>query len=112
VLVCADHAAIHVVGRPIELTSCIASLLQGGQERIPDAAVYPAAELAGDALPRAIAFWQVAPRDPGGMQPQNAIEHPAAITADKPALRVGQEWLKPRPLVVSEFMSMCHPLSV
>jgi hypothetical protein len=112
VLVGADDGAIHEVRRPVEPAPRIGPLLERRKQGVPDTGMDPAIELGGDRLPRAVVLWQVTPLGAGRMDLEHAVGQAAAVARSRSAARLGQQRLQPRPLLVSEVVSVSHPYSV
>lgn len=81
---CAHNRAIHVVGRPVAVTSGIALLLQRREDAVPHPARHPAVDAGGNALPRSVALGQIAPLGTGRVQPEHRSEH-LSVVAGRPS---------------------------
>src|SRR5204863_3134182 len=77
----------------------------------------PGVEVLVHRLPGAVSFWKVSPRSPRPQDPQNRIEHLPGIPRRTSGTRSfpGDERRYKCPLLVGNFVSMCHwpnPLSL
>jgi hypothetical protein len=79
-LVRTDDGAIHIVDSPVQVLCGVGLLLDRGKEASPDACLAPAVEAAGDGLPGAIPFGQVAPGSAGADDPEDAVEDAAVVS--------------------------------
>lgn len=101
----ADDGGIHEVQVPIEVAARRGGGLQGGQDLVPHPGAAPSVEPARHGADRAITLLrQVAPRRPGAMNPQDAIEDAAVIVVRTagPGFFRGQQGLQRRPLAISQ----------
>ena len=79
-LVRTDDGAIHIVDIPVQVLGGVGLLLDRRKEASPDARLAPAVEAAGDGLPGAIPFGQVAPGSAGAEDPEDAVEDAAVVS--------------------------------
>ena len=78
-LVGANHGAVDVMERPIELPRRVGMLLQFCQDAIPDAGTAPAIEAGGNRLPGTVLLRQIPPRRTRAIEPQQAVEDLAMV---------------------------------
>src|SRR5713101_6090474 len=67
----------------------------------------PAVEAAGDAVPRPVALWQIAPGNSRLCNPAHPVDHPTMVVgraARFPGALRWHEGLKPFPLLISKFV--------
>src|SRR5690242_3167865 len=107
-LVGAYHRAIDKVLLPIQCAGGIALALQFRQDAVPNAALAPAIEAAGDRAPGTEVLWQVPPRSAGTQDPANALNDPAMVMRGAARFRFlrGQQRFKPCPLLVCQGVSV------
>jgi hypothetical protein len=76
----ADDGAIHIMDIPVQVPCGVGLLLARGTEASPDACLAPAVEAAGNGLPGAIPFGDIAPGSAGAEEPEDAVEDAAVVS--------------------------------
>ena len=79
-LVRADDGAIHIMDIPVQVPCGVVLLLDRGKEASPEACLAPAGEAAGNGLPGAIPFGDIAPGSAGADDPEDAVENAAVVS--------------------------------
>jgi hypothetical protein len=107
-LVGAHHRPIDVVLLPIDLSTHIRLPLQLGQDACPKSTALPPIEARGDRLPRPVALGQVAPRGPGLVDPEHAVDDAPMVVERTASSSRGARWQKRRevcPLFIGQFVT-------
>jgi pimeloyl-ACP methyl ester carboxylesterase len=79
VLVGADHAAVHVMHQPVQLTEGVGAAGDLGQQPVEHTQATPAVEAAGDRAPGTKGVGQVPPRRAGAQQPHDRFQDLAVV---------------------------------
>jgi hypothetical protein len=107
-LVGAHHRPIDVVLLPIDLSTHIRLPLQLGQDACPKSTALPPIEARGDRLPWPVALGQVAPRGPGLVDPEHAVDDAPMVVERTASSSRGARWQKRRevcPLFIGQFVT-------